>query len=753
MAPLSTFYLSIFAISLVAFGSSRAIPQLVLCILLDLGMMRSRSVKLGFTFNVLLWSIIIWGVFLLFPFPLDVHAETFPFYAETRNLILRELNIYKYPLALNPSVHLQGLIWLLSNCFLMIYIRSHRKDEEISKINLGLIIIALCFCGFGWLQFLTDASHIYWFSGVPSFARERFFGTMINPNHASYFLGAILPLVFPHLGRHWAKYTLIFFVITIIYLGSRGALAATTFGSLIWFYFQEEKPSAKEFRDRLPHEEEEALKEFHTRRAVTLSLLMFIGISLFFTAQSKISWSEVTTMRTDIWTDTLHLLDKSPLLGLGFGGFAAAYPFVKSYPLYSHASHAHQEYLQILVDYGSILGCMLLFVLASRSLLFLYQKPDRTETEISAVAGLMVIAIGSIVDFPIRIGTICLLFSYYFSFVLPPFEIVHRNFSFVSMKTIQGGLLFLALFSLTKPTDYTLDYAGRRMQEYEPLRTNPLSEIELQRYLQYNPNGLLHYDLAKNRPNNIYSWLLLARYERAQENYENSCEAWEKFWTLEFQYANKKFNYIPEALACSPNTWLTILSLPEDSNYLTKAGKTLKEKKLYDLADFAYSRAMMVDDFGLDQYIWFLLERKRWRDVWPLLRDRPVANCQQAVNMGEFSWTFHFKETVEYLEAVAQYCGPAKWPNRLHLSKLRRGDSDALEIAKTDPRRYDETLHGLVVNKLFREACTHVRLEYLKQPQTWKIKKDLEDCEVYKYPRRFPLWILTPENEFEFPEE
>ena len=213
MAPLSTFYLSIFAISLVAFGSSRAIPQLVLCILLDLGMMRSRSVKLGFTFNVLLWSIIIWGVFLLFPFPLDVHAETFPFYAETRNLILRELNIYKYPLALNPSVHLQGLIWLLSNCFLMIYIRSHRKDEEISKINLGLIIIALCFCGFGWLQFLTDASHIYWFSGVPSFARERFFGTMINPNHASYFLGAILPLVFPHLGRHWAKYTLIFFMI------------------------------------------------------------------------------------------------------------------------------------------------------------------------------------------------------------------------------------------------------------------------------------------------------------------------------------------------------------------------------------------------------------------------------------------------------------------------------------------------------------------------------------------------------------
>lgn len=751
MPSLSTFYLSVFTISLLLFGASGAMAQLILCILLALGMMRSKSVKLGFTFNVLLWSLIIWGLVMLFPFPLDVHTETFPFYAETRNLILRELNIKKYPLALNPSVHLQGLIWILSNCFLMIYIRSNQKEYEIKRINQFLIVIALLFCGLGWLQLLGDAPFIYFVSGTPSFTREKFFGTIINPNHSSYFLGAILPLIYPHLKSHWAKYTLLFLSITIIYLGSRGAIAATIFGSLIWFYFQESKPFTKDLRDRLPPEEEKAIKKFHNRRTMTIALLLFMGISLFFTAKSKISWSDITTMRNYIWADSIELLDKSPLLGLGIGGYASAYPFVKSYSLYSFTSHAHQEYIEVLLDYGAMIGCMLLFVLMTRSLLFLYEKPVRTEVEISAVSGLMILAVGSLVDFPLRIGSISLLFAYYFSFMLPPFEIVQKNYSFISMKTIQGGLLFFALVCLIKPTDYTLDFAGRHMQNYEPLRTNPLSEIELQRYLQNHPNGILHYDLARNRPNNIYSWLLLARYEKKQGNYDSSCKAWEKFWTLEFQYANKKFQYIPEALACSPNTWLTILSLPEDSRYLIAAGKALKTQKLHNLADFAYSRAMMVDDYGLDAYIAYLNERKRWNDSWVLLKERPLANCLQAKNKAEFAWNHNFKESVEYLEQVIQYCGSKKSAQRLYLAKLRRGDEDALEIAKTDPSQYDETLHGLIVNKKFQEACTHVRLEYLKRPQNALIKKDLSDCEDYKYPKRFPKWILIPEEEFKLP--
>ena len=745
MSYLSSFYLGIFTMSLLLFGSSGSKAQIFLSLLLGIGMLRGLSVKLGKAFNLIIWSILIWGLILLIPIPLNEHLDIYPFAAETRNRILEELQIQSYPLALNPRVHLQGLIWLLTNCLLMIFIRTNSTKNDLQKINKGLIIIVTSFCILGWIQFLSKADFIFWKSSIPTFSRDPFFGTMINPNHASYYLGAMLPLIYPLWKNHWAKTIILFFASTIIFLGSRGAIIATIFGFLVWFYLQQRSGKHEQIlQSNNP-------KRFTTKRPLLLGFALLIGISAFFAFGNDLSWDEVTTMRTYIWSDALKLYEDIPFQGLGIGGFIVAYPFVKSHPLHSITSHAHQEYLETLLDFGPLLSGLLLLGVLGTLVAVLYKNPAQSNMQRSAISSIMVLVVASFVDFPFRIGAISLLFSYLFSTLLPSF-IQQRRRSILSLQVIQASLLALVLFSLVKPTNYTPAFAKDYLEDFRPLQTNPLSEFELQNYLYSNPNAALIQNLVDERPNNIYSWLLLARYEHSQKNYSNACHAWEQLWTLEFQYANRKMDYIPEALACSTNTWMSIISLPEDSKYLVKAGLVLEKQNLIDLADFTFSRAKNLDNNGLDQYLGFLNRQKRWKKSWIKLKNRPASNCIQAKNKASFAWNFNFKETEYYLKQSIEYCGSTDFrERRLFLWRLRRGDPDAIEEVIHKPEYYDYILQSLLQEEKHFEACQYVRQQMLTNNDNKNIYRDLKDCKTQKYPQRFPLWNIISEKEFKSP--
>lgn len=66
--------------------------------------------------------------------------------------------------------------------------------------------------------------------------------------------------------------------------------------------------------------------------------------------------------RAVVWKDTARMIAASPVLGVGFGAFDAAYPLVRSPAVRARYEHAHNDALQLVAE-GGIVSALLLALL------------------------------------------------------------------------------------------------------------------------------------------------------------------------------------------------------------------------------------------------------------------------------------------------------------------------------------------------------------------------------------------------------
>ncbi|MDE0838576.1 MAG: O-antigen ligase family protein, partial [Kiritimatiellae bacterium] len=111
--------------------------------------------------------------------------------------------------------------------------------------------------------------------------------------------------------------------------------------------------------------------------------------------------------RMQAWSDSTALVARYPLLGAGANGYRMVFPQIRTASTHARMTHAENEYVQLLVDFG-LIGALLFFAILScivyRVTGALFQNDAGLQAVPIAAAGtLSVVAVHSLVDFALHI--------------------------------------------------------------------------------------------------------------------------------------------------------------------------------------------------------------------------------------------------------------------------------------------------------------------------------------------------------------
>jgi O-antigen ligase len=125
------------------------------------------------------------------------------------------------------------------------------------------------------------------------------------------------------------------------------------------------------------------------------------------TARERLRTATGASFRVGVWQDSLRLAGTSPLVGTGLGSFHDALPRVKLIHGLQRIEHAENEYVEVLADMG-VLGLGLALAAAGglfiRSAAGVRRSPPVTRgLAVGGLAGLVALAVHSLVDFDLRI--------------------------------------------------------------------------------------------------------------------------------------------------------------------------------------------------------------------------------------------------------------------------------------------------------------------------------------------------------------
>ena len=118
---------------------------------------------------------------------------------------------------------------------------------------------------------------------------------------------------------------------------------------------------------------------------------------------------EITENRPVYWKDSMTVLKDFPITGTGMGTFGNIYPKYQSESFGRRLTHAHNDYLEFLVN-GGIVGFLLFFgipltiILKSYKVVVKRREAYSIYITIGSICGIIAILIHSITDFNLQIG-------------------------------------------------------------------------------------------------------------------------------------------------------------------------------------------------------------------------------------------------------------------------------------------------------------------------------------------------------------
>ena len=245
---------------------------------------------------------------------------------------------------------------------------------------------------------------------------ERLRGTFVNPDHLSVFLEIALAVAFAWGWWAWrrCRYELppehklalatppvliwLLLFTGLAFTGSRGGLAAAVVGAAC----QGVLVATRLRTWRLA-------PVGLLAAAIGIGTVMVVGLDeglgrLLQTSPYEVGWNA----RTITWTLSLGLWYRFPALGTGLGTFEQAFPLVQSSDVPGRWTHAHNDYLELLVTTGvlgaviALSGVVALLLLLGRRL----NESERSEDIAAALAGLgavMAVGVHEVVDFGLTI--------------------------------------------------------------------------------------------------------------------------------------------------------------------------------------------------------------------------------------------------------------------------------------------------------------------------------------------------------------
>jgi len=325
-----------------------------------------------------------------------------------------------------------GLFFMLllfvagANCF----------DERARLHSLSTFIVALglALAVFALVQHFTWNGNIYWVR--PNTQGGTPFGPFVNRNHFAGYMEMIIPLplafVMLRAGRSEARlfygFAAAVMGLSLIVSLSRGGMISLL-SSLVFVAALGTWMKARSRNER---------PTIMSRLLHPASVLLLVGTAII----AGIIWigpdpvvkrlaqdigQEVTqdglaqpgspatpASRPTIWRDTLELIKANPVVGVGLGAFATAYPIYSQGDGSIVIAQAHNDYLQVLADAGVVgLGLALWFlVLVFRQVARGVRSRDPLVAALAlgSGGGVFAMLVHSLVDFNLQLPSNALMF-------------------------------------------------------------------------------------------------------------------------------------------------------------------------------------------------------------------------------------------------------------------------------------------------------------------------------------------------------
>lgn len=436
--------------------------------------------------------------------------------------------VWRHSQAVVPYVSRLELMHLfVYAAVLLIAIHNLHRQGLIQWVVIVLVVLGTVLSFYALIQLATGSDKVLWFTKPENYVR-RGGATFVNPNHLAGFLVAIIPLAICQLfmGR-WSALVRVFFgyaslamLAGIAVTMSRGgwlALGASLGALLVWLI---RRPQY-----RIP--------------AIAGVLIVALGAWFYFknvdAAQRRLKdvashgVRDSGQSRKYLLGPTWMMFIEHPVTGVGPGHFDTAFPAYRPVSIQLAPGWAHNEYLQLLAEYGAIGGLLVATGLgllgwgiaktskfAERGSNDLgFKASNRSAFFMGASIGIAGVLVHSIVEFNLHIPGIALPLVVIVGVLASTLRFATDNFWVTPTWWARGLVtaLGIAFVAWTAPHSIRafreglqLNDAAKASEIDEPLLSKFRSAIEIE---PSNPRSF--YELGENL--RLLSWRGLPGYE------------------------------------------------------------------------------------------------------------------------------------------------------------------------------------------------------------------------------------------------
>ena len=380
-----------------AFGTtevwSQFIQRILVCSLVAVWMIKQafqRAVE--FPKSSIFLPLAAFGIFVAVQF-------LFGWTAHRRATIDEALNLIAYG----------GLVLVAADLFV--------RRRHLRTFVTGMAWFGAALAVFSILHGFSGSDQIYGFRKVTAVSAD-IFGPYANHNHYAGLMELLTPLaIAAALLEDGARRTILLFAsvlmaVSIVLSRSRGGIIAMLIAAIF--------VSVTLYRS------------FGQRRGALVMAGLFatvVGLALMLSTDKMVSRVAVTAdaYRMPIAIDSVRLVSQKPIIGYGLGTFADVYPRSQSFFSNLLVNHAHNDYLEILVETGIVGFSLIVWMLIAVFRSGMKKVGDKADTDgrlliLAAMTGIVAILSHSFLDFNLHIPANAALFFLLCSAVATPFK-------------------------------------------------------------------------------------------------------------------------------------------------------------------------------------------------------------------------------------------------------------------------------------------------------------------------------------------
>lgn len=347
----------------------------------------------------------------LVPLPQAVAGLLNPGLAEVCSYVCQGTGLWGegafHPLSLDPPGTSHELVMFLAYAlgFLVVvnyFNARHRARRLMKMVAWSGFLVALI----GFFSKLFVAQAIF---GIhPVRPGTFFFSTFVNPNHLAGFLCLCSPVALgvglsarERQDRALYGFMGVITGVAVFMSLSRGGMVALSLGIIFLIFFSATRRSRR-------------IRRVALVQAAAAGVLVLAGYLAYDTIIKELrTLGDAKAIREDTkirsWAATFPMMADHPVTGIGRGAYASVYPRYKTVEHTATFTHAENQVLQVLVEWGPVFG---LFFLGAFALTFFLglARARQSYSMGGCLAGIFAVSAHNLVDFNLEVGGVAMPF-------------------------------------------------------------------------------------------------------------------------------------------------------------------------------------------------------------------------------------------------------------------------------------------------------------------------------------------------------